>query len=202
MAGLALALIGLRHLPARRLSYRMRGIQYAAASRLNHRLLWNTGSPAFACDDSGRMAQLHDLAAQFARGLLSFSSPSNRGRRESRVRAAPAVSRAIVTGKNAHEHTGSAESIRPSLRNGFTAYFAISPVRRALLPPSLRGSSPPSLAPASGARTSRLRRPLKSRSSVATFASTASHRAFVTTRDPPLSSGETGGVVALICPTS
>src|SRR3954452_14552508 len=28
----------------------------------------------------------------------------------------------------AHEHTGPAESIRPSLRNGFTAYFVISPV--------------------------------------------------------------------------
>jgi hypothetical protein len=89
--------------------------------------------------------------------------------------------------ENAHEHTGSAEAIRPSLRNGFTAYFALSPVSRALLPPSLRGSSPQSLAPASGARTTRLRRPLESRSSVATFASTASHRTFVTTRDPPLS---------------
>ena len=40
--------------------------------------------------------------------------------------------------------------------------------------------SPQSLAPASGARTTRLHRPLESRSSVATFASTASHRAFVT----------------------
>jgi hypothetical protein len=29
--------------------------------------------------------------------------------------------------KHAHEHTGSAESIRPSLRNGFTAYSALSP---------------------------------------------------------------------------
>ena len=28
---------------------------------------------------------------------------------------------------NAHEHTGSAEAIRHSLRNGFTAYFALSP---------------------------------------------------------------------------
>src|ERR1700716_900458 len=61
--------------------------------------------------------------------------------------------------------------------------------------------SPQSLAPASGARTTRLRRPLESRSSVATFASTASHRTFVTTRDPPLSSGETGGFVEMICPT-
>ena len=56
-------------------------------------------------------------------------SPSKaRGRRESRVRAAPAVSRAIVIGKNAHEHTGSAEAFRPSLRNGFTAYSVLSPV--------------------------------------------------------------------------
>jgi hypothetical protein len=29
--------------------------------------------------------------------------------------------------KHAHEHTGSAESIRPSLRNGFTAYNALFP---------------------------------------------------------------------------
>jgi hypothetical protein len=28
--------------------------------------------------------------------------------------------------KNAHEHTGSAESIRPSLRNGFTTYIVLS----------------------------------------------------------------------------
>ena len=30
--------------------------------------------------------------------------------------------------KNAHEHTGSAETLRPSLRNGFTAYSELSPV--------------------------------------------------------------------------
>src|SRR6267378_1444107 len=30
--------------------------------------------------------------------------------------------------KNAHEHTGSAEASRPSLRSGFTAYFVLSPV--------------------------------------------------------------------------
>jgi hypothetical protein len=29
--------------------------------------------------------------------------------------------------EGAHEHTGSAEAIRPSLRNGFTAYFVLSP---------------------------------------------------------------------------
>jgi len=30
--------------------------------------------------------------------------------------------------ENAHEHTGSAEAVRPSLRNGSTAYFVLSPV--------------------------------------------------------------------------
>jgi hypothetical protein len=34
------------------------------------------------------------------------------------------------------------------------------------------------------------------------FASTASHRAFRDDRDPPLFSGETGGVKSLICPTA
>src|SRR5258705_2278205 len=72
---------------------------------------------------------LHDLAAQCARGLLELSpSEATRGRREDRVRAAPAVSCASCTKENAHEHTGSAETLRPSPRNGFTAYFALSPV--------------------------------------------------------------------------
>src|SRR5882757_9932177 len=35
--------------------------------------------------------------------------------------------------ENAHEHTGSAEAVRPSLRNGFTAYSVLSPVRPGLL---------------------------------------------------------------------
>ena len=38
--------------------------------------------------------------------------------------AAPAVP--CAKKENAHEHTGSAEAIRPSLRNGFTAYSALS----------------------------------------------------------------------------
>ena len=44
------------------------------------------------------------------------------------MHAAPAVSRAICAKENAHEHTGSAETLRPSLRNGFTAYFVLFPV--------------------------------------------------------------------------
>jgi hypothetical protein len=55
-----------------------------------------------------------------------------RGRREDRVRAAPAVPCAKVDKKTAHEHTGSAEAVRPSLRNGFTTYIVLSPARPGL----------------------------------------------------------------------
>jgi hypothetical protein len=117
-----------------------------------------------------------------------------RGRRESRVRAAPAVSCAIGAQKCAHEHTRPAESIRLSLRSGFTAYFVLSPVSRALLPPSPAEIGFCKL----GASFGRQDHTALPYAQVCvrlpqTLASTASHRAFVTTRDPPLSSGETGG---------
>jgi hypothetical protein len=35
-----------------------------------------------------------------------------------------------VAQKNAHEHTGSAEAVRHSLRNGFTGYFVLFPAIR------------------------------------------------------------------------
>jgi hypothetical protein len=65
------------------------GIQYAAAYRFNHEGLWNTGSSAFADDDS----------KNYSRGAVrpKFFIPLSlkiRGRRESRVHAAPAVSHA------------------------------------------------------------------------------------------------------------
>src|SRR5215217_4071654 len=58
-----------------------------------------------------------------------------RGRREDRVLAAPAVSRAICANKNAHEHTGQRE------HSGLPCAMALrltscSPRRTALLPPS------------------------------------------------------------------
>jgi hypothetical protein len=60
-------------------------------------------------------------------GFASLPPPKERGRREDRVLAAPAVPCAIAHRKRAHEHTGSAETLRPSLRSGFTAYNVISP---------------------------------------------------------------------------
>src|SRR6478609_421822 len=54
-------------------------------------------------------------------------SLENRGRREDRVLAAPAVSRAICANKNCTRAYRAAGTLRPSLRNGFTAYFVLSP---------------------------------------------------------------------------
>src|SRR6266700_3587098 len=80
------------------------------------------------------------LAARCARVVQPFLALfANRGRREDRVRAAPAVSRAVDTNKSAHEHTGSAETLRPSLRNGFTVYIVLSPVGPSSLSLSLLG---------------------------------------------------------------
>src|SRR5260370_26721288 len=89
--------------------------------------------------------------AERARGLTEALAQG--GRREDRVRAAPAVSCAMCTKRCAHEHTGPAENTRPSLRNGFTAYHVISLVSRALLPPSPAGRiASANLTPASGRR--------------------------------------------------
>jgi len=67
-------------------------------------------------------AQLRLLAARCARSFCEYLALEIRGRREDRVRAAPAVSCAMCIKNAAHEHTGLAETHRPSLRNGFTAY--------------------------------------------------------------------------------
>ena len=89
-------------------------------------------SPRRGVDCFAALAMTVDIISH-SRGALrpsfadDFPPSRNRGRREDRVRAAPAVSRAICAKENAHEHTGSAEASRPSLRNGFTAYFALFP---------------------------------------------------------------------------
>jgi hypothetical protein len=82
-------------------------------------------SPGEATTSSGKHGSAsspHD-SREF---VLQFPPFEIGGRREDRVRAAPAVSCASCTKKGAHEHTGSAETLRPSPRNGFTAYFALS----------------------------------------------------------------------------
>ncbi len=86
-----------------------------------------TGSPAFAGDDSGEDKPPHHRGATRPSYAGRARPKKIRGRRECRVRAAPAVSCAKCTKESAHEHTGSAEAIRHSLRNGLTAYAVLSP---------------------------------------------------------------------------
>jgi hypothetical protein len=52
--------------------------------------------------------------------------------------------------EHAHEHTGSAEAVRPSLRNGFTAYFVLSLATGFLSPSFPRSLLLRNLTPASG----------------------------------------------------
>ena len=110
--------------------------------------------------------RLRDLAAGFARALPSSSHPpSQEGAGKAGRRLAPAI-HAL---KNAHGWTtGEAESTGLPCADGFTAYFVLSPGRRALLPPSSCGWLIPAsgrtrgitatLGAVPGARTTRLRR--------------------------------------------
>jgi hypothetical protein len=194
----------------------MRGIQYAAASRLYHWRLWNTGSPACAGDDGRECGVLAFIRHTFA--IPRRDSPGLclylRALSNQRARGMPDArcTRGLVcklAQRNAHEHTGSAEAIRHSLRNGFTAYNALSPATNSFCHrhrringfagPGWAKKTSADLAPATGARTTRLRRPLQRRSSSApslrsrvqrtrpattiapdAAASTASHPAYVT----------------------
>src|SRR6266536_4249618 len=93
----------------------------------------------------------------------TFAPLQRRGSRECRVRAAPAVSCASLCEECAHEHTGSAEAIRHSLRDGFTAYAVLSPATNSYCHRRWRielTSPPLNLTPATGARTTRFCRTL------------------------------------------
>jgi hypothetical protein len=75
---------------------------------------------------------VHDLAARCTRGLQVIFAPLKREGAGNAGCALHPRSRVQVVEKGcAHEHTGSAEAIRHSLRNGFTAYIVISPADRA-----------------------------------------------------------------------
>ena len=91
-------------------AYRRERRRQRAFSNYERRGVW---VPAQGRDDGGVCCRtiiqthLRILAAHCARGLQEIFSPSQfRGRRECRMRAAPAVSCAIVHKNAAHEHTG------------------------------------------------------------------------------------------------
>ena len=153
-------------------------------------------------------------------------SLENRGRRECRVPNAPAASRAKSSEAHERSHHGHTGITRHSPRNGFTAYFVLSPATNSCCHRRwrIKGSSNPvgldfasaSLTPATGARTTRLHRPLKRRSSCTpliahevhlalqlpcapdALTSTASRPALVTTRDRPSCRNETAMDMHLI----
>src|SRR5215217_2364307 len=143
------------------------------------------------------LIQFHDLAAHSARGLHLVCPLRDRGRREDRVLAAPAVSRAICANKAAHEHTGQRE------HSGLPCAMALrltscSSRRTALLPPSPRRKLPRNLTPAP-------RRPKHTTSPYASgayvYRAICVHRISPRVRDDreaPLICRETSGVVRLI----
>jgi hypothetical protein len=133
----------------------------------------------------------HSRGAMRPKFYISFALLKNRGRREDRVRAAPAVSRAICIKKCAHEHTGSAETLRPSPRNGFTACFVLAPVT-GFLATVISKITSANLTPAPG-RQAHTTSPYAMATLVfMTFASTATCPSFVTTAYAPLV-GQDGG---------
>jgi hypothetical protein len=88
---------------------------------------------------------------------------------------------------NAHEHTGSAEAIRHSLRNGFTAYSELSPVigfLATVISEKFSSRELDASTEASGPHDFAVR--IKRRSSIGASASTASRSASVTLRNAPL----------------
>ena len=93
--------------------------------------------PGLRRDDVGRERVFAISRRDFTRVLQIVCASSEKRARGCRVRAAPAVSCAKNCAVGAHEHTGSAETLRHPPRNGFTAYGVISPATNSFLSPSL-----------------------------------------------------------------
>ncbi len=141
-----------------------------------HRKARTSGSTAFEDTTSA-------IPRREAPEVCKNRSPSEiRGRRECRVPDAPAASHAM---KKAYElvTTVTPEITRHSPRNGFTAYFALSPVTT-LFDTVACASSRRLDANDWGVRTTRLGRTRQHHSSSALPASTASRPAFVTCATP------------------
>src|SRR5256885_7869029 len=84
--------------------------------------------PAFAGTTWGESIRPRSRGA-FRPRFFKFVGPlQTEGAGKAGCRLTPAVSCAKMHSVDAHEHTGSAETARLSPRNGFTAYFVLSPV--------------------------------------------------------------------------
>ena len=99
------------------------------------------------------------------------------------MHAAPAVSCANAHKRNAHEHTGTGGAFRPSLRSGFTAYFVLFPANGSFA--SVAQKLLIELNASTAASNHTTSPYAQAATSVVAFASTASHRAFVTIASRP-----------------
>jgi len=137
-------------------------------------------------------------AAHFARGLLFLPALfEERAQGRPGARCTRGLACKIVQ-KSAHEHTGSAEAVRPSLRNGLTAYGALSPAIGLSCHRRLRKSLPANLTPASRRQDHTfLPSAGKALSSEAPLAATASIPASVTIATRPSSGVDDGGYKAI-----
>jgi hypothetical protein len=110
-----------------------RAIQYSRDSGGSAEKPRRTGSPAFAEDDSECVAPALPIpnTPSHSRGMIyprfSFRCPSTvEGAGNAGCTLHPRSRVQGCTKESAHEHTGSAEAVRHSLRNGLTAYAALS----------------------------------------------------------------------------
>ena len=112
-----------------------------------------------------RETRFRILAARFTRGLHDVVPLDREGAGNAGCALHPRSRVQGCTKESAHEHTGSAEAVRHSLRNGFTAYAVLSPATNSSCHrrPRIDGwsspvgstSPPPNLTPATGVRTTR-----------------------------------------------
>jgi hypothetical protein len=90
--------------------------------------------------------RFRDLAARFARGLLlNFPPSKTEGAGKTGCSLHPRSRVLDAHKEHAHEHTGSAEAFRPSLRSGLTAYFVLSPENGSLASVAAQGVNPTQL---------------------------------------------------------
>jgi hypothetical protein len=99
----------------------------AYGSRIGARLARLSGTTTISDLTFQQQMRVRLLAAWFARALLGTSVPSKK--REQGMPDARCTRGLVckIVRRTAHEHTGSAEALRHSLRNGFTAYAVLSP---------------------------------------------------------------------------
>ena len=110
-------------------------------------LLWGLGQPiAGAIADRFGVLRVMIVGALRPRFSSSFAPPKKpEGAGKTGCALHPRSRVQLHTQECAHEHTGSAETLRPSLRSGFTAYFVLSPENGSFASVAAQGINPAQL---------------------------------------------------------